>query len=123
MQRVRVREPVLLGQQLGVLALGRLRPLDLGQAAPQVLGLGRPLTGRPGQLVEFRPDLPVTLVGPLVVGEHGVQRGPGEPVERLPLPARPQQLLLIGLPVQRHQVVSQVGEQRHRDRPAAGEGA
>ena len=122
MQRVRVREPVFLGQQQGVLALGGLGPLDLGQAAPQILGLGRPLTGRPGQLVEVGPDLAVPLVGPLVVGEDGVQLRPGEPVERLALPARPQQLLLVGLPVHGHQVVGQVGEQRDGDRPAAREG-
>jgi hypothetical protein len=46
MQRIRMREPVLLGQQQPVLALGGLRPLDLGQAAPQILCLGRPVTGR-----------------------------------------------------------------------------
>ena len=118
-QRVRVREPVFLGQQLGVLAFRGPGPLDLGQAAAQILGLGRPLPGRPGQLVELGPDLAVPLVGPLIVGEDGVQLRPGVPVQGLALPARPQQLLLVGLPVHGHQVVGQVGEQRDGDRPAA----
>ena len=45
------------------------------------------------------------LVGPLVVAEHPAELGTGEPVKRLALPARLQQLLLVGLAVHGDQVV------------------
>ena len=118
-QRVRVGQPVLLGAQLGVLAVGRLDPLDLGQPAAQVLGLGDPLPGLAGQLGQLGLHLPVPLVGPLVVGGHGGQARSGETVQRLPLAARPEQLLLVGLAVHGDQVIGQVGEQRDRHRVAA----
>ena len=38
-QRVGVRQPLLLRDELDVLALGRLGALDLRHAVPQVLGL------------------------------------------------------------------------------------
>ena len=69
-QRVRVREPLLLGEQLDVLALGGLRLLDLGQAAAQVVCLPFPLAGLRGQLVEFRAHVAVPLVGPLIAGQQ-----------------------------------------------------
>ena len=122
MQRVGVRQPLLLGQQVGVLAAGRLDPLDLLQAAAQLGGFPGALLGPRGELGQLGPDLPVPLVGPLVVGEHGGVRGPGEPVERVALPPAAQQLLLVGLAVHGDQVVGQVGQQGQRHRAAARAG-
>ncbi len=121
-QRVGVRKPLLLGEQLDVLAVGGLRLLDLGQAVSQVLSLPLPLPGLRGQLVELAADLTVPLVGTLVAGQQRGEVGSGEAVQRLALPAGLEQLLLTGLTVHGDQVVGQVGEQRHRDRPAAGVG-
>ena len=119
MQRVRVREPVLLRQQDGVLPLGGLQPLDLGHAAPQVFRFLSALPGQPGQLRQLTADLAMPLVGPLVVAEHGGQFRAGEPVQRLALPGRPEQLLLVRLPVHGDQVVGHVSEERHRHGAAA----
>ncbi len=121
-QRVRVSQPFLLGQQCRVLTLGRLSPFDLLQRPLQVLGLLRPLPRPGGQLVQFGEHLPVAGVGALVVGQGGRERRAGELVKRLPLPGGPQQLLLVRLAVHGHQVIGQVGKQRHRDGPAAGVG-
>ena len=110
-QRVRVGEPLLLGQQRRVLALGRLGLLDLGQRPLQILGLLRPFAGLGGQPVQFGVHLPVPGVGALVVAENRLERRAGELIKRLPLPAGPQQLLLVRLAVHGHQVIGQVGEQ------------
>ena len=112
-------EPLLLGQQRRVLALGRLDPLDLGQRPLQVLGLPRPFPRAGGQLAQFGEHLPVAGIGALVVGQDRGERRAGELVERFPLPGGPQQLLLVGLAVHGHQVIGQIAEQRHRDGPAA----
>ncbi len=122
-QGVRVGEAFGLGVQIDVLAVGWFDPLDLGQAVPQILGLPRALPRLRGQLVEFGPHLEVPLIHPLVVAEQVGEFGPGEPVERGPLPARLEQLLLVGLAVHGHKVVGQVREQGHRYRATAGEGA
>ena len=106
-QRVRVREPLLLGEQLDVLAVGGLRLLDLGQAAAQVVCLPFPLPRLRGQLVEFCAHVAVPLVHPLIAGQQRREIRPGEPVERLALPAGLEQLLLVGLPVHGDQVVGQ----------------
>ena len=59
---------------------------------------------------------------PPVVRQQRGQLGPAEPVQRVPLPAGLEQLLLIRLPVHGHQIVGQHLQQRHRDRTPAREG-
>src|SRR5262249_59054403 len=104
-------------------ALGGLEPLDLGQAAAEILGLVLPLAGARGQLVKLAADVTVSLICPLVASEQRREVGSGEAVKRLALPAWLEQLLLIGLPVHGHQVISQADQQRYRDGPAARVGA
>ena len=87
-QGIGVRQPVLLGQQRGVLAFTGADLLDVSQGPAQFGGFGGPLPRPAGQLVKLGPDVPVPVIGPLVVGQHGVQGRPGEPVQRLALPAR-----------------------------------
>ena len=118
-QRVGVRQPLLLRDELDVLALGGLGVLDLRHAVAQVLGLAGTLPRHRRELVQLGLDLRVPVMGPLVGGQHLRELRPGKPVKRLPLPAWPQQLLLVGLAVHRHQVVGQVGQQRYRHGPAA----
>ncbi len=119
-QRVGVTEPLLLGQQRGVLARDRRHPLDLVQRAPQVFRLGRPFPRPRGQLGQLGLHLPVPGVGALVVGHDGGQGRAGELVQRLPLLGGAQQLLLVGLAVHGHQVIGQADQQRHGHRAAAG---
>ena len=120
-QRVGVRQLLLLGQQGRVLARHRRDRLDLGQAEPQRLRLGRALPLRLRQRLELLADRAVPVVHPPVVGQGRGQLGPAEPVQRVPLPPGLEQLLLVGLPVHGHQVVGQHLEQRHRHRMPAGE--
>jgi hypothetical protein len=122
LQRVGVGELFLLGQQRRVLAGHRGDRLDLGQAAPQRLRLGRALPLGPRQRLEFVADGPVPVVHPAVVGQGRGQLRAAEAVQRVALPAGLEQLLLIRLAVHGHQVVGQHLEQRHRDRMTAGEG-
>jgi hypothetical protein len=89
----------------------------------QVLGFRRADAGLRGQYGQLVEDLPVAPVGALVVGQDLGQHRPGELVERLALPTRLEQLLLVGLTVHGDQVVGEVGEQRHRHGTAAGERA
>ncbi len=110
-QLVRVGQPLLFGPQFHVLPRERLQPFDLGQPAAQVLALLGPLARQPGQFLQLAADVAVPLVGPVVVGGDRGQRRPGEAVQRLTLPGRAQQLLLVGLPVHRDQVIGEVGEQ------------
>ncbi len=120
-QRVGVGQPVLLRAQRGFLARLRVELLDLGEARPQLLGLGGAGAGlrrQRGELVEY---LAVAAVGALVVGQDLGQHRAGVLVERLALTPGLEQLLLVGLPVHGNQVIGEVGEQGHRDRAAARE--
>ena len=119
-ERLGVAEPFLLREEQDVLARHRVECFDLLQGPAEVFGFGDPLTGHLGQLGQLGLDLPVPLVGTLIFGQHVSQLGSGEGVQRLPLPAGPQQLLLISLAVHSDQVVGQIGEQGHRDRAAPG---
>ncbi len=122
-QRVGVGQPVVLGRRSSTSSPSAgLGPLDLLQAAAQVLGLAGPLAGLGGQLGQLGLHLLVLPVGPLVGGQQVGELRAAEPVQRLALPAGPQQLLLVGLAVHGDQVLGQVGEQGHRDRPAARRG-
>ena len=58
------------------------------------------------------------VVDTLIGGQELRELRPGELIERLPLPAGSQQLLLVGLAMHRHQVIGEVREQRHRHRTA-----
>ena len=89
-QRISVRQPFLFGQQFQVLADRRLRLLDLGEAATEILGLPRPAGGQGGELLQLRPDVAVPLVDALIVGQQRRQPGTAETVERLALAARSQ---------------------------------
>jgi hypothetical protein len=113
-QGVGVAQPGLVGGQLGVFAGLGVDRLDLAEAEPQQVGLPGPLAGAGHDLLEL----------PLGGLEPGVQRGVGrhegqhrlaaEPVERLPLGPLPQQAVLVGLPVHRHQRLCHLGEPGHR---------
>ena len=68
-QRVGVGQLLLLGQQGRVLAGHRRGRLDLGQAEPQRLRLGRALPLGPRQRLELLADRAVPVVHPPVVGQ------------------------------------------------------
>ena len=97
----------------------RLGGGDLLEAEPQQVGLLGALARPGGQLVQLGRDLAQPPVGGPVLGQRygdGVAR---VPVERLALPGRAQQSLLVGLAVHRDEVVGEFGEQPHRHGTAA----
>ncbi len=75
-QGVGVGEPLGLGGQFEVLAVGRLEPLELGEPGPQVVGLPGALAGEGGEFVQFRAYLEVLAVDPLVVAQQAGELGP-----------------------------------------------
>ncbi len=121
MKRVRMREPLFLCEQVTVLTLGRREPFDLTKTEPERVGLHRPFHGLCGDLVKLTAHVAVAVIGTLILAERHREFRAGVAVERFPLTARFEQLLLVGLAMHGYQVIGEVGEQAHGNRPAAGE--
>ncbi|CAM5740374.1 hypothetical protein SHIRM173S_06517 [Streptomyces hirsutus] len=118
-QGLGVPEPFGLLRQFHVLAGAGLHAGDLVEPEAQHVGLLGPFTRAGGELLEFRGDGPQPLVRPRVLGERPGDRVARVPVERLPLPGLLEEPLLVGLPVHRHQVVGDLGEEPHGHAPPA----
>ncbi len=122
-QRVGEAEPGLLGGQRVVLAGLWVDLLHLGEPEPQKVGLAGPLASRPhhlGQLGFGVLQSEVVLGEPRTRSEHLLAR---EPVERLALGRRPEEPVLVGLPVHGDQRVGHRGQRADRDGRPAGERA
>ena len=119
-QRVGVRQLLLLGQQRRVLA--RHRATASTSASPsRSVSASASRSRSAGQRLELLPDRAVPVVHPPVVGQGGAQFRAAEPVQRVPRPPGLEQLPLIRLPVHGDQVVGQHLQQRHRHRMPARE--
>ena len=123
-QRVGEPEARLLGGQLGVLARAAGRP-----PRPR---RGRTAAGRPpGRAPAREPTTSASVrsvadqLGPQagVRRRGGGQRLAAEPVEGGTLGAGPEQAVLVGLAVDRHERLGDLGQRRHRHRRAADPGA
>ena len=85
----------------------------------QQIGLLGPLARPCGQLLQLHGDSPQPPVGTGVLGQRARHRLTRVPVERLALPGRTQQALLVGLTVHRDEFVGELGEHPDRHRPPA----
>ncbi len=120
-QAIGMGEPFLLREQVAVLAVSGRQPLDLTEPEPQRIGLHGALTRLRRDLLELTVHLMVQAVGALIFGEHHDKLGTRVTVQRLTLPARLEQLLLVGLAVHGNQIIGEVGKQADGNRAAPSE--
>ena len=120
-QGLGVSQSTLLDLELVVLGRMRLHLGDLVEPVLQQVELAGPLLGVRAQLVESRLDGPQTPERRAVLPHHLAERCAGERVERLSLRRGPEQPVLVGLAVDRDQLVGDLGQQRGRNGGSAGE--
>ena len=120
-QRLGMGQPALLGLELVVLPRPRLDRRDLVESVLQQVELAGPLLGVVAELVEPALHRTQAREGRPVLRHHVTQRLAGERVEGLTLRRGAEQTVLVGLPVHRHELVGDLGQQRGRHGGSAGE--
>ena len=121
-QPLGVAEPLVLDPQLGVLGGLWVELLELFEAVLEHLDLARPVTGLLAQRGELCAGGLVLVVQPRVALERLGHGRPTELVEHRAVLVAVAQPPLVGLAVDRHEVLTDLGEHADRSGPATDVG-